>query len=397
MHPKVLVVSTVDIMPWVLLRNYLRGLGNFGYEVHIACHMGEYRKYLDAEGWTTYDVPLVRSWNVLRQVLPAIRLLGIMRAGRFSAVNTHSPVGNAVGRVSAWLARVPKIICTVHGFYFHERSSRLLRCALIALERILGRITDFFLFVSDEDREIALAENIVRDPDRSLTFYNGVEASNFAPRYAVLDAARARKLQLGIGEDQRVVGIVGRIVKEKGFREFMKMAESVVRSGRTDVTFLVVGDSLATDRDQFGPRFRASVREHGLEQFFRFTGFVNNVSEFLQVMDIFVLPTYREGFPQSVLEAMSCGLPVITTRVRGCREAVVNGVTGILVPAGDASKLAEGVVQLLDNPTTAEQMGVAGRQRVLERYTHEAATERFLTPFRRLRRDLANTGAVVRT
>jgi glycosyltransferase involved in cell wall biosynthesis len=108
-----------------------------------------------------------------------------------------------------------------------------------------------------------------------------------------------------------------------------------------------------------------------------FTGQTENVADYLRVMDIFVLPSYREGFPKSVLEAMSTGLPVVATDIRGSREAVVHGETGLIVPAKDSASLAAAVERLLDNPQLAARMGRAGRQRVLESFNIADVQRRF--------------------
>jgi glycosyltransferase involved in cell wall biosynthesis len=115
-----------------------------------------------------------------------------------------------------------------------------------------------------------------------------------------------------------------------------------------------------------------------LQERFRFTGFTDRVADYLQVMDIFVLPSYREGFPRSVLEAMGCELPVIATNIRGCRESVVDGETGFLVPPRDSSALAGAVGRLLENPDLARSMGAAGRARAVRLYDQRFVQKRFV-------------------
>jgi lipopolysaccharide/colanic/teichoic acid biosynthesis glycosyltransferase len=173
------------------------------------------------------------------------------------------------------------------------------------------------------------------------------------------------------------VGIVGRVVREKGYFEFAEMAKLVSR-GCGEVYFLVVGDALPSDRDGVAAELRKRVNAAGLRDRFRFTGFTDRVADFLQAMDIFVLPSYREGFPRSVLEAMSTGLPVVATNIRGCREAVVHGETGLLVPPRDGRALAEAVSRLLGNPNLARRMGSAGRQRAVRLYGQQLVQSRFV-------------------
>ncbi len=185
---------------------------------------------------------------------------------------------------------------------------------------------------------------------------------------------------MGVTRPGPVVGIVGRIVKEKGYREFLAMAQRVAVRHK-DATFLVVGDSLPSDRDRFSTQLKRQVKQAGLDNHFHFTGFTNRVSDYLRVMDVFVLPSYREGFPRSVLEAMATQLPVIASDIRGCREAVVHGVTGLIVPPMNASALAEAVLRLLDHPDVAALMGGGGRRRAIELYDQRLVAKRFVSVF----------------
>jgi glycosyltransferase involved in cell wall biosynthesis len=166
------------------------------------------------------------------------------------------------------------------------------------------------------------------------------------------------------------------------------MAERVIAAGR-QVSFLIVGDSLASDRDQFAGQVRERIRKSGFERHFRLTGFTAEVEKFLRMMDIFVLPSYREGFPCSILEAMACGLPVVTTAIRGCREAVVHQGTGLIVPPADAGALTAAVLELIDKPDLARRMGEAGRRRAIELFDTRIVQARFVGVFDRV---LANGG-----
>jgi glycosyltransferase involved in cell wall biosynthesis len=371
-YMKVLAIVTVDIMAWVLLRPWLEGLQDAGFEVHLACAKGQYYDQLAGAGFIMHPVSFRRTFNVFSHIIPFFELIAILRAGRFQIVNTHSPVAAAVGRLAAAFARVENIIYTVHGFYFHDRMPRALAGPIIALEWLLGRWTEAFMFVSDEDRRTAQRLGICGANARVCTIYNGVDVDLFRP------AADSDTLRIQHGlRDRPVVGIVGRIVKEKGYREFLEMARGITESG-IDATYLVVGDSLPSDRDQYGPTFRNAVRAAGLAERFVFTGMTDRVSDYLRLMDIFVLPSYREGFPRSILEAMSTSLPVVATDIRGCREAVVHGITGYIVPPRDAGVLRNAVEQLLTNPELRKQMGREARRIAWEKYDFNKVRRRFV-------------------
>jgi glycosyltransferase involved in cell wall biosynthesis len=274
-------------------------------------------------------------------------------------------------------------IYTVHGFHFHDDMPWVSRRFFVAIESLLGRITRHFMFVSKEDQCAALREGIARRVDATTWICNGIDLQSFPPKSTRLAEADAMRTSLRIAGDAPVVGIVARVVKEKGYQEFFEMA-AAISAVRPSCVFLVVGDALPSDRGSFARKFRAHVRAAGLEDRFRFTGFTDCVAGFLQVMDVFVLPSYREGFPRSVLEAMGSELPVVTANIRGCRESVVDGITGLLVPPRDSKALTSAVLSLLDNSELRRRMGQAGRSRVQELYDERFVQHRITCVFERL-------------
>ena len=373
---RVLAVCNVDLMAWVLLRQWLKGLQDAGYEVHIACTPGPYFQGLRELGFVMHPISVKRTFAPWAHIRPIIQLHRIIREGRFDAINMHSAVGAAVGRLAAVLSGHQLVVYTVHGFLFHENMHSIPRRFLTAMEWILGIKTAGFMFVSAEDERTALKTGIIRTGRRFLTIFNGVDLAVFAPKEADPERLRQFRRDVGINEATPIVGIIGRIVREKGYREFLEMAQLVIQRHR--VRFLVVGDTLPSDRDQFGVGFKKEVKAAGMEDHFIFTGQTALVADYLRIMDIFVLPSYREGFPRSIVEAMSAGLPVIATNIRGCREAVAHNETGFIVPVRDGAALAQAVERLLENPNEALAMGRAGRARAIESYDYEIVKKRFI-------------------
>jgi lipopolysaccharide/colanic/teichoic acid biosynthesis glycosyltransferase/glycosyltransferase involved in cell wall biosynthesis len=374
--PKILAICNVDLMAWVILKQWFIGLQEAGYDVHIACAPGEYWGRLGALGFQMHPISIRRTLRPWAHVRPIFEVMKLARKGGFAAVNAHSAVGGGVGRIAAWLAGVPCIAYTVHGFYFHENMPAVPRSLLIAIEWFLGRFTSGFMFVSAEDSRTGIRTGIVPAKSRSLVIFNGVDLNAFSPRETCLENTRSFKRKLGIDDATPVVGIVARIVREKGYREFLEMACRVVRKRKA--VFLVVGDTLPSDRDQFGESFKKEVAKAGLAPHFLFAGQTNLVADHLRIMDMFVLPSHREGFPRSIVEAMSAGLPVVATDIRGCREAVVHGKTGLIVPPKNGKALADAVEHLLANPEEAAAMGHAGRERAVHLYDYRTVQAHFV-------------------
>ncbi|GAG17971.1 unnamed protein product, partial [marine sediment metagenome] len=192
------------------------------------------------------------------------------------------------------------------------------------------------------------------------------------------------RTELGLSLDDKVVGFIGRLVQEKGVEELLKAMGQVIKE-IPDAKLLVVGDTLASDRDlRTTERLQELIQRNNLEGVIKFTGFREDIPELLAIMDLFALPSHREGMPRSILEAMAAGKPVIATDIRGCREEVVDGETGYLVPVNDPGKLAEAIIKILSDKMLAKRMSEAGRQRAVEFFDERKVLEKQLGIYRKL-------------
>jgi glycosyltransferase involved in cell wall biosynthesis len=161
---------------------------------------------------------------------------------------------------------------------------------------------------------------------------------------------------------------VARLIPEKGVVELVDAARAIGRT-RQDVVFLLAGTGPLLER------LRAMVRAAGLERQFKVLGWRNDVNDLMKAADILTLPSYyMEGLPVSILEAMACGKPVVTTHHKGCEDAVVDGQTGYLVPVKAVEPLSEKLIALLDDAALRARMGQAGRRRVEQHYEIDHCT-----------------------
>lgn len=379
---RVLHVCTIDVTAWFLLRRQLHALREAGYDVELACAPGRFTERLAAEGVPVHAVPLRRAADPIALARSTFALTRLMRRRRYDAVHVHSPLASLAGRLAAALARLPHVFYTCHGFCFHERHSRARRWLWAAIEMAQSPLTDVVLQQSEEDRQTALRMRIF-PAWKQRTISNGVDTEHFAGSGGRAPVWRHQvRARLGLGPERRVVGTIGRMVEEKGFRD-LALAASLVVDAVPDAAFLVVGDQLESDRDPFRTEFERILERNGTHERFRFTGFVDDTAPYLHAMDLFVLPSYREGMPRSVLEAMASGLPVVATDIRGCREEVVDGVTGLLVPPGDPARLGAASVALLSDGDRSRRMGAAGQQRAREQFDESQVCARVLEEYER--------------
>lgn len=363
---KICQLCAVDFTMARLLLPLLVALQERGHEVVAICSPGPLLERVEAAGIRCRPVAIARSVNPLAALASARALARVMREEGFDLVHVHTPVAALVGRLAAWRAGVPVLAYTAHGFYFHERMAWTKRALFVALEWLAGRVTDLLMTQSEEDAAFARRNGLVRG--RIAAIGNGVDPARFHPR----DAAHrtATRATLATPEDAVVVLMVGRMVAEKGYPELFTAMAGV------DAHLWVAGQRLASDHAE--PVDTALAADPALAHRVHLLGERDDVPELMAAADIFTLPSHREGMPRSIIEAMMTGLPVVATNIRGSREEVVDGATGLLVPVADADALARGLATLAGDPTRRAAMAAAGRTRALELYDEDKVIARQL-------------------
>lgn len=360
---KVCQLCAVDFTLDKFLLPLVDGMVAQGWEVVSVCSDGPAIPRLRQCGYAIQTVAIPRSLNPFRLVGPTWRLWRLFRRQRFDLVHAHTPVAALIGRVAGRLAGVPMIVYTAHGFYFHDEMPRWKRRLFLEMERFGAWFTDLLFTQSSEDAQTAVAERLI-PRERVLAIGNGVDPERFAP-----DLRRSRdavRAELGLPPSVPVIGMVGRLVAEKGVREFLAAAE-MLAADFPQVHFLLVGERLESDHadpvddalDHARGRLGARLVLPGMRK---------DIPDLMGAMDVFCLPSYREGMPRTIIEAMMSGLPVVATDIRGSREEVVAGETGVLVPTRDPQALAMAFAGLVKAPVEARAMGEAGRRRALRLY-----------------------------
>lgn len=373
---RVVHVTTVDATLRFLLLAQLRRLREEGYEVAAISAPGPWVGSLEEHGilhipWTD----ATRAWDPAADLRAFRALVAILRRERFDLVHTHNPKPGVLGRIAARVAGVPCVVNTVHGLFATAQDPARRRVPVLAAERLAARFSDLELYQSEEDLAWARAVGLV-EPPRSMLLGNGVDLSWFDP--AAVPSARVAEVrrQLGAADGEVVVGTVGRLVSEKGYGELLVAAERV-REGEPGTRFVAVGPADPDKADALDPRRLPAAGDH-----ITFTGWREDVRELLAAMDVFVLPSWREGVPRSAIEAAAMGKPLILTDIRGCREVARDGHEGILVPRRDPDRLTEAILRLVGDRALRERLGTASRERAVERFDERKVAERLLTAYR---------------
>jgi glycosyltransferase involved in cell wall biosynthesis len=363
---RVVHIATVDLSLRYLLLNQLTFLKRSGYEVLGVSSYGPDVATIEEQGIPHLEVPLTRRLTPLRDLVALGRLYRVLRRTRPTIVHTHTPKPGLLGQIAARLAGVPIVVNTLHGFYFHDRMSRPARAFYVLTERIAALFSDVILSQNPEDRETAVRLGIAR-PDRIRTLGNGIDLRRFDPLRLPHDARAKTRKSLGIPEDARVVGFVGRLVAEKGVLDLLAALRTLAHR-MDDVLLLLVG---AADEEKADRLRQEAPRALGVEERCIFAGVRQDMPELYASMDVFALPSHREGFPRAPMEAAAMGLPSVVTDIRGCRQVVASGENGLLVPPADPWALAEALHTILEDRDLARRLGDEGRARALREFDEE--------------------------
>lgn len=373
---RVLTLTTVDITLGKLLPTLIHALAKQGYISESASADGSYAEELRAEGFQVHRIAFKRRVFTTSHLVAFVQVYRLLRRRKYDVVHVHTPFAQVVGRIAARLAGTPIVIYTSHGFQFHESRSPAVRRCIIEIERFLGRYTDMIFTQSREDAQSAVEIGIA-PAEKVLWIGNGIQLRRFSPGTA--DASV--RAEFGLDAEHRVIGFIGRIVREKGIVELIEAMSRVVAAA-PEARLLVVGDTLASDGDTAAKSIvETAIARLGLRDKVRFAGLRDDVPRLLRAMDMFVLPSWREGMPRSIIEAMATGLPVVATDIRGCREEVIHGETGLLVPPKRADLLADAIISLVTDRERAALMGERGRARALEWFDEEKVVERQLKAY----------------
>ncbi len=361
---KIIEITNVDFSLRHFLLPLMRAMRARGHEVVGACAEGPLLDGVRAEGFRVIAVSFQRRISPLAHVRAFRELVGILRREKPDLVHAHMPISGFLARIAARIAGVPRIAYTCHGFLFNQEGSWVRRRIGFLMEWIAGRFTDIFLTVSTAEAHDARQRGIFRD---AMPVGNGRDPALFHPDPAMRARIRA---SFGIPEDQVVIIIVSRLVRAKGYSELAQAMRAI-----PGAELWVVGERLDSDR---GDDMVALLDGAGLGPRLRRLGYRHDVAAVLAAADIFVLPSYFEGLPMSVIEAMLTGLPVVASDIRGPREQVVHGVTGFLIPPRRVAPLVTALGRLTSDPVSRVKMGAAGRARALELYDETRVLARTL-------------------
>ncbi|MGH9178421.1 MAG: glycosyltransferase [Acidimicrobiales bacterium] len=343
----------------LLLAAELRADVEAGFEVFGISAPGRYVPAVEALGVTHVPVAsLTRAWSPSRDLRAASELFTTLRRLRLDVLHTHTPKAGVLGRVMGRAARVPVVVDTCHGLWMRDDDSRAKKAAVVGVEALASQFAHFGLYQNAEDRRAL--RRLVRQ-SRSRVVGNGVDLLRF--RFDAAGRERVRA-ELGVRSGEQLVGGVGRRAAEKGIPELAASARALEGRAR----FVWVGP----------PDVGSGPEPAGLT----FLEERTDMAAVYSALDVFALPSHREGFSRSAMEAAACGRAMVLSDIRGCREIGEHDRHVLLVPAHDIGALTDALGRLLDDHALRHRLGEAARQRAEQEFDQRRVAQASIDTYR---------------
>jgi glycosyltransferase involved in cell wall biosynthesis len=347
------------------------------YEVQLAVgpvlpHEVDLTHLAHERGISTVLIPnLINHINPWVNLKALLELTAVMSRGKFDVVHTHSSVAGVVGRIAAFMTRVPVIVHHVHGWGIQENMSTAVKTLYLILERLCARFTDRLIAVSVPTIQKGLSYGICKEEKFAL-IYNGINLEKFRQK---IDRERVYS-DLGLDTECKIVGMIARLDQQKNPLDFIRAA-AIVLKDYPDVQFLIAGDgSLRTECENL-------IDELNLRGKFFLLGYRDDISRIMPVLTLTVLSSLWEGLPVVFQEAMSAGKPIVANDVDGARDVVIDGETGYLVTPHQPEDMAARILYLLRNDAICQQMGLVA-QNYSERFSGDEMVKNIASLYREL-------------
>lgn len=370
---KVAIVTAVSSTIEKLLLAQVKSAQQAGFEVHAICTQDPHFEKLKEDGLKMHPVTIKRKISPFSDLVALWRMFLYLRKERIDIVHTHTPKVSLLGQLAAKMAGVPVIINTVHGFYFHDNMNSLAKRFYVLMEKIAAKCSDYILSQNPEDIETAIKLGIC--PKEKIGYLgNGIDLNKFNPDNFDYEFRKKKREEIGIPEDAIVISIIGRLVREKGYLELFQAVRELIQKHH-NLWLMIIGPEEPEKSDKISID---TFKNYGIESCTKYLGSRDDIPELLSICDIYTLPSWREGFPRSAIEAAAMGLPIVTTDIRGCRQVVDNRKNGLLVPVRNVHELRDALWKFIENPEMRKRYGSAGFKKAQKEFNEEHVCQKVL-------------------
>lgn len=366
---KLIRITTVPISFKVLLKGQLRFMTSNGFDVKGVSSEGEeLREVRENEGIVMEAINMSRKITPFQDLKSLWEMWNFLRKEKPQIVHTHTPKAGIIGMLAARLAGVPHRLHTVAGLPLMETTG-IKRKILNFVEKLTYSSATRVYPNSKGLYDFILQNNFTQSNKLKIIANgssNGINTTFFSPEQVSETEKAALREKLNIQPDDFVFVFVGRIVSDKGINELIKAFSELqtVENKPTDIKLLLVG-GLENDLDPLNPETLAEINQN---RDIISVGFQQDVRPFFAISDALVFPSYREGFPNVVMQAGAMGLPSIVSDINGCNEIIIEGENGLIIPSKNVKKLKEKMLTLAKDKNLYTKLKGNSRRMIENRY-----------------------------
>ncbi len=361
---KICILCSVQFTYDKFLKLFAEKLDSENYEVHAAFSFNNEINFQKNSSITYHNLPLKRKATFFEIINIVNFLKNFFEREKFDIIHVHTPSASIYARLANFIsARKAILIYVVHGFYFHENMKKINYLIHFLLEYILSKFAEYLFFVSNEDYKLAKSFHF-RKFSNLKYISNGIDSERFFPFEVQIKKELREKYK--IPENAICVGIVARLVKEKGYCELITAIKKLFIK-YSNLHLVIAGSYLSSDYQGSAIKIIEDLKEEYPTKV-SLLGEIDFVEEIYNIMDIFCLPSHREGLPYSIIEAMLCGIPIVTTNIRGCRELIQNNYSGLLTKYKSSYDLKKNIESLVTNAELRNYFSKNARNFALENH-----------------------------
>lgn len=359
------VVNVAFTIPY-FLGNQLCFFSSKDYKEYIICSPSvELKKFSEQYNFKYAEILIAKKISIYQDIKAIIQTIRYIRDNSIDVVVGHTPKGAMIAMIASYLAKIPKRIYFRHGLVY-ETSYGIKKIILKNVDRLTARLATKIVCVSPSVYNVSLEDKLNAKEKQCILSKgtcNGIDIRRFDKKNIKEEKLTLIKNSLAISAGDFIIGYTGRLVKDKGIEILIKAIKEVKRK-YNNIKLLLVGvfekrDGLANDT--------INMIQHDADIIY--TGYIENsqIEYYYALMDVFILPSYREGFPTSVLEASSMEVPVITTKVTGCIDSIIENKTGIFIN-NNVSDIVAAISELYSNVSQRVRLGKNGREFVINNF-----------------------------
>ena len=325
-----------------------------------------------------YIPSLKRNINPVNDIRAFLKVYAVIKSFKPQIVHTHGSKSGLIGRLAAYRAKVPVIIHTFHGHLFHSYYNSFFSSVLKRSERQLSRITSTAIAISEWQKKELCEFYKIAPAEKVKVIHLGITVQQSTEEKDQLRKSFREKYN--VGDEVIAIGIVGRIVPIKNLSMFVEVAAELLETTKMPLRFFIIGDGyLKKEVEEQCDSKKLSWTNNGtgIGTPVIFTSWIDEIIPAILGLDIVVLTSNNEGTPMSIIEAQSCGKPVVATNVGGVRDTLIDKQTGFLVPPGDVQAMVKKLQYLVENAELRTQMGLQATEFASSQFSKQAEIENF--------------------